>query len=90
MVEVPRINLHKNLKEYQEIKNNKKDENIPQETYLEILLVNSCKIDAIKVQTIIDEFMTNNKHITIFCLTETKVNGHDFKPVGIEIFSKHR
>ena len=89
-VKAPRINLYKNLKEYQEMKNSKNNESIPKGTDLEILLVNSCKIDAIKVQTIIDEFMTDNKHITIFCLTETKVNGHDFKPVGIEIFSKHR
>ena len=89
-VEVPRINLYKNLKEYQETKDNEINEKIPQGTDLEILLVNSCKIDAIKVQTIIDEFLIDNKHITIFCLTETKVNGHDFKPVGIEIFSKHR
>ena len=53
-------------------------------------MINSCKIDAVKVQTIIDEFMIDNKYITIFCLTETKVNGHDFRPVGIEILSSHR
>ena len=38
------------------------NEKIPQGTDLEILLVNSCKIDAIKVQTIIDEFLIDNKH----------------------------
>ena len=75
--------MYKNSKEYQEIKDRKNNEYIPQGTDLEVLLINSCKIDAIKVQTIIDEFLIDNKHITIFCLTETKVNGHDFKPVGI-------
>merc|ERR1712082_306472 len=29
-------------------------------------------------------------HSTIFCITETKVEGHDFQPMGIKIFSKHR
>merc|ERR1712030_153117 len=28
--------------------------------------------------------------MTIFCLTETKVRGHDFQPEGIKIFSKQR
>ena len=34
---------------------------IPLNTDLEILLINSCKIDAIKVQTIVEEFMVNKK-----------------------------
>ena len=63
---------------------------IPLNTYLEVLLINSCKIDAIKVQTIVEDFMANKKHTTIFCMTETKVEGHDFQPVGVKIFSKHR
>ena len=43
-----------------------------------------------KVQTIINEFMTDKKHNTIFCMTETKVKGHNFQPVGIKMFVKHR
>ena len=43
-----------------------------------------------KVQTIINEFMTERDYSTIFCMTETKVKGHEFQPVGIKMFSKHR
>ena len=63
---------------------------VPLDTDLEVLLINSCKIDAVKVQNIIDEFMTDRGYATIFCMTETKVEGHDFQPEGIKIFSKHR
>ena len=63
---------------------------IPENTDLEILLVNSCKIDAIKVQTIVEEFIRGKEYTTIFCLTETKVQGHDFQPDGIKIMSKQR
>merc|ERR1711888_56695 len=52
--------------------------------------INSGQINAVKVQTLINEFMTNNKHSTIFCMTETKVKGHNFQPVGIKMFVKHR
>ena len=63
---------------------------VPLDTDLEVLLINSCKIDAVKVQTIIDEFMTDKDYTTIFCMTETKVEGHEFQPEGVKIFSKHR
>ena len=63
---------------------------VPLDTDLEILLINSGQINAVKVQTIINEFMTNNKHSTIFCMTETKVRGHNFQPIGIKMFVKHR
>ena len=63
---------------------------VPLDTDLEILLINSCKIDAVKVQTIISEFMTGRDYTTIFCMTETKVEGHNFQPEGVKIFSKHR
>ena len=43
-----------------------------------------------KVQTIVNNFMIDKGYSTIFCMTETKVKGHDFKPVGIKMFSKHR
>ena len=39
---------------------------VPLDTDLEVLLINSCKIDAVKVQTIIDEFMTDKDYATIF------------------------
>ena len=63
---------------------------VPVETDLEVLLINSWKIDAIKVQTIVEEFIVDKSYTTIFCLTETKVEGHDFQPVGIKIISKQR
>merc|ERR1712239_4634 len=63
---------------------------VPINTDLEVLLINSCKIDAAKVQLIVSDFMIGNTHNTIFCMTETKLEGHDFQPVGIKMFSKHR
>ena len=63
---------------------------IPLDTDLEVLLVNSRKVDAPKIQTIVEDFIRDKKYTTIFCLTETKVEGHDFQPDGIKIFSKHR
>ena len=63
---------------------------VPLDTDLEILLINSCQINALKVQTIINDFLTEKKYSTIFCMTETKVKGHDFQPIGIKMFSKHR
>ena len=63
---------------------------VPIETDLEVLLINSWKIDAIKVQTIVEDFIKDKSYTTIFCLTETKVEGHDFQPEGIKILSKQR
>merc|ERR1711895_68382 len=34
--------------------------------------------------------MTDKDYTTIFCMTETKVEGHEFQPEGEKIFSKHR
>ena len=39
------------------------------EVDLEIMLVNSLKINAGKVQEIIDSFLVNKTYISIFCLT---------------------
>jgi len=63
---------------------------VPIGTDLEVLLINSCKITAMKVQNIINEFMIDKEYTTFFCMTETKVKGHDFKPEGVKMFSKHR
>ena len=63
---------------------------VPVEADLEILLVNSCAITATKVQTIVEDFIRTKKHISIFCLTETKVDSLDFRPKGISIHSRHR
>ena len=63
---------------------------VPLNTDLEVLLINSRMIDAVKVQTIVENFMIDNNYTTIFCLTETKVEGHDFQPEGIKIISKQR
>ena len=69
---------------------NKISEIVPDKTDLEILLINSCKIDAIKVQTILENFIIDKDYISLFCMTETKVRGHDFQPEGVKIYSKHR
>ena len=63
---------------------------VPTDTDLEVLLINSCRIDATKVQTIVNNFVEDKEHTTIFCMTETKVDSHDFQPQGITIFSAHR
>ena len=89
-ITAPRIKLFE-IQEGEHSENiNHITEVIPINTDLEVLLINSCKIDAIKVQTIVEDFMANKKHSTIFCMTETKVEGHDFQPMGVKIFSKHR
>merc|ERR1712121_113022 len=62
----------------------------PTETDLEVLLINSGKIDAIKVQTIINNFLIDNEYTSIFCMTETKVKELNLQPEGIKLFSKHR
>ena len=46
---------------------------VPLETDFEVLLINSGKIDAVKVQTLVNNFMLNKNYVTVFCLTETKV-----------------
>merc|ERR1712121_507951 len=63
---------------------------VPLDTDLEVLLINSGQINAVKVQTIINEFMIDKKHSTIFCMTETKVRGHNFQPIDIKLFVTHR
>ena len=50
-----------------------------EEIDLEILLVNSLKINAGKIQEITDSFLTEKEYISIFCLTETKVNCTNLK-----------
>ena len=57
---------------------------------LEILLINTLIISAVKVQTVINQFMVDKPYTSIFCFTETKVDSLNFKPVGIKVFSKHR
>merc|ERR1712082_338893 len=88
-VEKPRKKLYKTQKEPANIIDVDMDV-VPVGVDLEMLLINSCKINTTKVQTIIDNFMVDRKYITIFCMTETKVKGHDFQPEGIKMFSKHR
>ena len=57
---------------------------------MEILLLNTLTISAMKVQTVIDKFMIDKTYTSIFCFTEIKVDSLNFKPVGLKIFSKHR
>merc|ERR1712082_520510 len=88
-VEKPREKLYKTQKEPVNIIDVDM-EVVPVGVDLEMLLINSCKINTTKVQTIIENFMVDRKYSTIFCMTETKVKGHDFQPEGIKMFSKHR
>merc|ERR1711942_381732 len=89
-VDIPRIKLFDIQREENGNDDYHLEEVIPINTDLEVLLINSCKIDVTKVQMIVSDFMTGKSHSTIFCMTETKVEGHDFQPLGIKIFSKHR
>ena len=57
---------------------------------METILINSLKINVLKIQTIIENFVKGKEHTCIFCLTETKVDSLDFEPKGIKIFTKHR
>ena len=57
---------------------------------MELILINSLKINVLKVQTVIENFIKDKSHTCIFCLTETKVDSLDFNPQGIKIFTKHR
>ena len=57
---------------------------------LEFLLLNTLMINAVKVQTVLEDFVKGKAYNSIFCFTETKVDSLDFDPVGVEIFSKHR
>ena len=59
-VPVPRKRLFQNPEEDElEI------EIVPVDTDLEVLLVNSCKIDAPKIQTIVEDFIRDKKYTTI-------------------------
>ena len=51
---------------------------------VEILLINTLIITAVKVQTVIEKFIKNKDHTSIFCLTEIKVDSLSFKPIGIK------
>ena len=57
---------------------------------LEILLLNTLTISAVKVQTVISQFMIDKPYTSIFCFTEIKVDSLNFNPIGLKIFSKHR
>ena len=65
-------------------------EEVPTGTDLEFLLLNTWKIDASKVQAVIDKFLKGGDHKTLFCFTETKVDSLDFTPVGIKLYVKNR
>merc|ERR1711874_564161 len=66
------------------------DNMVPIDTDLEILLINSCKINALKVQDIVEHFIKSKAYTVLFCMTETKVDSLDFSPRGITLFSAHR
>merc|ERR1711874_763011 len=56
------------------------DNMVPLETDLEILLINSCKINATKVQDIVEHFIKGKAYTVLFCMTETKVDSLDLAP----------
>ena len=56
---------------------------------LEIMLVNSLKIDARKVQEVPDVFLIDKKYISIFCFTEIKVDCIYFILIGVKLYTKH-
>ena len=57
---------------------------------LEFLLLNTLIINAVKVQTVLENFIKGKEYTSIFCFTEIKVDSLDFNPKGIRIFYKHR
>ena len=57
---------------------------------LEVLLLNTLKITAIRVQEDTDKNLINKPYISIFCFTEIKVDSIDFIPIGLKLFTKHR
>ena len=61
------------------VKDPKEPEVGGEEIDLEVLLVNSLKINAEKIQEITDSFLVEKEYISIFCLTETKVNCTNLK-----------
>ena len=61
-----------------------------EETNVEFLLLNTLIINAVKVQTVLENFIKGKEYTSIFCFTEIKVDSLDFNPKGIKIFSKHR
>merc|ERR1712179_367766 len=67
-----------------------KKELVPEDMNMELVLVNSLKINALKVQTVIENFIKDKEHTCIFCLTETKVDSLDFDPQGVKLFTEHR
>merc|ERR1711942_205159 len=91
-INIPKRRLYRIAEETETDKNDTdvNTEVVPIGTDLEVLLINSCKITAPKVQTIINDFIIDKEYTTFFCMTETKVKGHDFKPEGVKMFSKHR
>ena len=82
------ILINKIYKKY--IKNPKEPEVGGEDIDLEILLVNSLKINAGKIQEIVDSFLIDKEYISIFCLTETKINCANFTPLGLTIYDKQR
>ena len=63
---------------------------VPKQANLEFLLINSLVINVVKVQAIVEKFIRDKDYKSIFCMTETKVDSHDFEPKGIKKNSKHR
>ena len=61
------------------LKNPKEPEVGGEEMNLEILLINSLKINMGKLQEITDGFLIEKEYISIFCLTETKENCTNFQ-----------
>ena len=48
---------------------------------LEVLLLNTLKITALKVQEVTDNYLRDKPYISLFCFTEVKVDCVDFIPL---------
>jgi len=90
---IPKRLFRRQYKETESFEKRNKDNKINNDIEsmnLEILLLNTLIISAVKVQTVVNQFMIDKTYTSIFCFTETKVDSLNFKPVGLKIFSKHR
>merc|ERR1712082_273915 len=70
-ITVPKKRLYRIAEEKDTNNNNEVENNtevVPLGIDLEVLLINSCKITAMKVQDIINEFMIDKEYTTFFCI----------------------
>ena len=57
---------------------------------LQVILMNTQTMTASKFQDMAETCLNKKEFSSIFCFTEIKCDGLDFKPTGVKIFTKHR